>query len=162
MAHFMVAAYSLRIRKLYEDIKDRIPGMIPEKDPGKSQRRIWNRIQPHAMLGYWEGVDFARAWVGVGKKPPARPAKIPAAAIGVVAKEFKVRVEAAEAIRAARLEAREKAVKALNGRKRDRKETGQHRIIRKEFENAVKRATNRAIIHAGQLGQQSIFQKASK
>lgn len=162
MAHFMVAAYSLRIRKLYDDIKEQIPGMIPEKEPGKARAGIWNRVQAQAMLGFWEGVEFAQAWVGVGEKPPPRPAKIPTGVIASLSKEFRVQWEAAELIRDARLEARAKAVKALDGRKRDRKQTGQHRMIHDEFVNAVKKAANRVIILAGQYGEEIIFQKASK
>ena len=152
MANYLTSAYSLRIKKIYTNIKDDIPKQL-KGGVLKNRKRITKFMIDPVKKAYTEGVRFAEAYSDkIDNKTRAiisdKDKKI---LFGI----FIARIKSAELILKVKMENQNKILKLEKTRfKKDGSQTEQ---IRKEYINGIKTASNNLILNAGRRGSRQVW-----
>ena len=160
MGQYLHAAYSLRVKDLYDGIKEKkIPNRLAKNDSfAVNRKRITAFVLPMVRKAYREGVDYATVVVKQQLNQDIRKD------YGIDAKskdnlliEFLARIRAAEGVYNVKTKGHELLMGLLPGpTKRDDPQKEQ---IWTEYVNGVKSAVNNLFIRAGDEGTMSIYKK---
>lgn len=168
MSNFLIAAYSLTIKEIYNDIKEKIPGQLIQFEFLKNRTRMIRFTLPSVQKAYREGVDYAKNYINLkaidkeGKKEinNIKP-KISPKAEARIYKHFLTRMKNAEKIYKLRIENLRDLAKLVTKRI-DLKNGSQEAQAWNEYVNAVKTATDNLIINAGAEGADQLWLVISK
>ena len=158
MGNFLFAAFSLRLKKLYDDIKEvKITNRLYEADSYRANRqRIIKFILPIVRKAYRTGIDYAvvDVWQRLDTKIEA-DYKITAKQKEKLLMEFVKRIQAAETVHRVKMENYKILLKVQKTKMR--KADPQRMQIWMEYQNAAKGAINNLIIRAGHLGMEEVY-----
>lgn len=156
MSNFLIAKYNLHIKKLYDDVKEKIPGKL---NGSFLQNRvaILAFVLPLVRKAYQEGIEYAKVYVNSHMGLTVTISQnINAKIKEKLLKEFLVRLRGSERIYKMKME----QIEELNSLHEAKVKKGaQEEQVKKEYINGIKRAVNNLIIRAGDLGVQQVWEK---
>jgi len=155
MYNFLVAAYSMRIKKMYLDIKDIIPKKLT-KSLIKNRDIVTKIVIPKTDKAYKEGIEYAKVFPGfedVGKIDNTYTQKTKKK----IFENFFIIIKNAERIYKLRVENWKRILK-LNNRTWNSR-GAQELQFWKEYENEIQKAANNSIIQAGAEGQRAVWRE---
>jgi hypothetical protein len=160
MSTWLLAAYSLRLKKIYADVKDKIPGLL-QGTFQKNRKAILDFVLPLIRQAYREGVAHAKAYTHQRFNLDSQIGNTIDSKIKEnLFKEFWVLIQNAEDMYELKWVQREK-LQRVEKRKLP-KEGSDLDKIQWEYENAIKLAVNNLILNAGEQGQFQVFQSIRK
>lgn len=151
MSNYLIASYSLRIKKIYDDIKETIPKKL-NGSMLQNRKNVTKFIIPYVQKAYVQGVRFAEAYSGKKVK-----AKISDKDKKALFEEFNIKMIFAEKVYKIKMENLRKLAK-LQKKRIDLKNGSQEMIINTEYVNGIKKAINNLILNAGQKGQFQVWE----
>lgn len=153
MPNYITSAYSLRIKKIFTDIKDDIPKQL-KGGVMENRKRITKFMIDPVKKAYTEGVRFAEAYSG--KIDNKTRAIISDKDKKELFERFITRVKAAENLFKVKMQ-NQKAILRIEKNK-FKKNGPQADMITKEYYNAVKSAASNLIVSAGIKGSRQVWQ----
>ena len=154
MGNFLMASYSLRIKKIYDDTKEKIPSEL-KGTLLQNQKNIAKFTLPLVKKAWGEGIKMASATIGEDvTKPDLMPKKIET----YIYKKFFIRMKGAENVYKVRLDMLKELNKMYN-KKINMKSGNQEGMIIMEYQNAVSGNVNGLIIEAGRQGTYHIWER---
>jgi hypothetical protein len=159
MYNFLIAAYSLRIKKIEDDIKESIPKKL-QGSLLQNRKKITKMLGSITQKAYHEGIKYALVFPGyedtkVKNKDMSDKVK------REIFTNFFVNVKNAERIYKLRILNWKRLLK-LNNQRIDLKNGSQESQFKNEYINAVKVAVNRLIMDAAMEGKLEVWQPKRK
>lgn len=157
MSNWLIAKYSLALKKIYEGVRDKIPSKL-QGSFLQNRKTILNYSLPLVRKSYKEGIDFATVFVKHRFNQDIETSyQINSKIKENLFKEFILLIRNAEDVFNLKMKQRERLLSVE--KRKDNREGSDKDMIKWEYENAVKMAVNNLILNAGEQGQQAVFQK---